>query len=488
MRPFSNPDNSASDLALSGAEGQPHGSDEEPLLISLTSSSNRRPRLTSLVVLIALSSALLAAAAAKLVQDAHRRTLLWEGAGGLEGGAKAVFLEAADHSTNSKGGKSTDEADGEDDDDDECEVVMQDSPCHVAVSWALNTGLHEHPEWYASLKEHSFQAMQKFLSIHAKGTAQCKKPCKPIEDCETAKAGSECWRHIEWSRTEGIQKHPEWYSGLSLSDPMVKFQDHIHKDNKTVCPKRACTVATSFFCWAVVRKTSYEYELMKTQLRLQAGIFACDEFALISDTELNMDGVKTLVIPSIEVTGITNQGTSANTPVFVNAWRAIQADGRYKAHDWVLKADPDTVLVMDRLRTRLSPWNLPSNPYPSPVEVPPNAGTWVTNCDKMTMWGAGWGNGWPMMYGSLEIVSRVALDNYFVNEEKCKRDSIVPWMQMGEDAFMGVCLRDLRAAELFLKQGDGTCGGGDCSDHSFQAYHPYKDPAAWLTCWNKATR
>merc|ERR1719215_1462547 len=162
----------------------------------------------------------------------------------------------------------------------------------------------------------------------------------------------------------------------------------------------------------------------------------------------------------------------------------LRAQGKYKDHDWVIKADPDTVVLPDRLRVVLEPTQLPRNPYPPPYDPAPGAGYFVPNCDKNADWGAGWGaNGlWPMMFGSIEIISRDAMTNYFNKEGQCT-GGIAGWEMMGEDRYLGLCFRKLHAGEIFLRQGDGTCKGGSCGDGRFQAYHPYKDVGSWMKCW-----
>jgi len=370
----------------------------------------------------------------------------------------------------------------------DCGMAVKDDHCYKNVVWAMTTGIKKHPKWYKGLTQKSlFEDFQ--LHLHNSGNSTCPRPCK-IEGCETTSPGSECWENAQWAMSTGIKEHAKWYKGLSADSSMEDFQNHIHKDNATACPKKACNAqpfkAISFFCWSVVRSEGYELGLVKAQLEKKAGIFACEDYALVSDSPLDIKGVKVLQIGSTKVSGYTGDGTSPNAPVFVEAWHQIKADGRYRAHDWVIKVDPDTVLIAERLRTKLAPGQQPSDPYPPPFKAAPGAGQWVTNCDKMASWGKAWGDGWPMMYGSVEIISREAIDNYFANEEVCKGS--FPWQGMGEDAFMGLCLRKLKAGELFMKQGDGVCGGGMCTDENYQAYHPRKDITSWMQCWGEATR
>merc|ERR1712217_15900 len=47
-------------------------------------------------------------------------------------------------------------------------------------------------------------------------------------------------------------------------------------------------------------------------------------------------------------------GTYINTPFFQNIWRNIKAEGAYKKHQWVIKADVDAVMFPARLSARLA--------------------------------------------------------------------------------------------------------------------------------------
>lgn len=375
-----------------------------------------------------------------------------------------------------------------------CHLAVVGDDCWKSVVWAMTSGIKKNSTWYPGLSEKStFEDFQAHLSLSVKET-KCQKPCPQKKHCETAGPGSPCHDSATWAMTKGIEAHPEWYKGLSSTSPFEAFQDNVHKFNETLCPHEACNPVPfklqTLFCWAVVRSQGYELSLMNAQLAKKAGIFACDGYVVLSDAELGMTGVKTLRIASTSASGSTVDGTSPNAPIFVDAWHAIRDDGAYKKYDWVIKVDPDTVLIPERLRLKLAPGLQPTNPYPPPWQAKPSAGQWVPNCDKMASWGGGWSMtgqySWPMMYGAVEVISRAAIDNYFGHEETCKGS--IPWQGMGEDAFMGLCLRTLQAGEIFMKQGDGNCGGGACTDASFSAYHPHKDIGSWFDCWGQAMR
>merc|ERR1719410_1490882 len=121
----------------------------------------------------------------------------------------------------------------------------------------------------------------------------------------------------------------------------------------------------------------------------------------MSDTALDLGqgpggSVQTVPIGSLDA-GISQDGFAANTEVFMRAWDAVHEDLRYQAHDWIIKADPDSVVLPDRLRAKLAPHSGPP--------------LFVVNCAV---------DNWPMMFGALEVLSRAAVEAYFAGVESCK--------------------------------------------------------------------
>jgi hypothetical protein len=224
----------------------------------------------------------------------------------------------------------------------------------------------------------------------------------------------------------------------------------------------------SLFCYSVSRGFGYEPDILRYQQRLGAGIFGCDEYAVLSSDQLVLlDGFKAIYFAPAAV-GISKDGTAGNAQLFMNVWDAIKSDGRAASLDWTIKVDPDAVLVSDRLRGHLAPHT--------------GLNTYVKNCGKY------WGPGWPMMFGAVEALSKGACKSYFNNNWRCKNE--LQWQTWGEDLFMMRCLNHLGSqAVIDLKQtSDGVCHGSkDCFDHSMAAYHPFKSVQGWMGCWSQAT-
>jgi len=222
--------------------------------------------------------------------------------------------------------------------------------------------------------------------------------------------------------------------------------------------------------------STYEAAIMRRALSVNGGIgiFACEQYDVFS-SEGNVflgDGplgaVRTQHFDPAPVTRSVD-GTAGNTALFMNVWEAVRWVGRYKFTDFTIKADPDAVIFPDRLKTHLRPY----------------AGRpdFIINCNKPDiMFTLG-----PMMFGSLEAVSREGLQQYFNNEGPCKTG-----YQYGEDRWLGNCLRSVgdTAEDDFSIVGDAVCTkppGSPCT--SGQAgFHPYKNVESWMACYYQATR
>lgn len=227
------------------------------------------------------------------------------------------------------------------------------------------------------------------------------------------------------------------------------------------------SMGIALFCWSLAAP-GYEADLLRRQLELNAGIFACDDQMVMSFDEMTIGAgereVNAVVFERLE-SGISKDGTSANTAQFMKAWEVVRDDGRYAKNDWTVKVDPDAVLLPDRLRIHLVPHQ--------------GANTYIRNCDKPMSEGT-------MMFGSLEALSKSALDGYYANFDACSNE--LPWQEWGEDLFLMRCLEHIGTvpAEDFGLVQDGVCKGVWCGDSFAAAFHPMKDVPAWEACWNEA--
>jgi len=234
----------------------------------------------------------------------------------------------------------------------------------------------------------------------------------------------------------------------------------------------------SLFCVHVMRLHSYESAIVKLQLQqdehFRGGIFACDQYAVYSSDSPKgtllgagpYGPVRTHWFQSARV-GRSSDHTAGNTLLFMNFWEAIRWDLQYKCCHWTIKADPDAVLLPDRMRGALS-----------------HRMGWVnfiTTCDKYHL------KDGPKMYGAAEAMSTQGLERYFENEYACRS---MPWQRWGEDTWMGNCLKVLGVGPVFDRGfvGDNRCYGADCRNGRNSAYHPFKDSNAWMACYRAAMR
>jgi hypothetical protein len=350
-----------------------------------------------------------------------------------------------------------------------CHTAIGGEKCYRSVVWVMQHGIYQHPDWYPGVnKATSFEEVQ--ASLRNKQNASCPTPCA----CHTAHKGEPCHASVKWAIREGIRAHPDWYPALTELSRFEEVQARLHQDVNSTCPK-PCKPALwgfpSLFCWSVFRSSGYELDLVKAQVRRGAGIFACDEFAVVSDKRLllghTVSGpVHTLKLPGTGC-GKSRDGTAANTLIFMNAWVRIHEDLRFKAHDWTVKVDPDAVLLPERLRQHLAPLN--------------GRKVFVRNCARFS------GPDWPMMYGSVEAISGPAASVYTREWERCKNE--LSWQALGEDVFLVECLTRLGidgAPDLKLVGDERCTGTTGCKDQWKAAFHPFKTVKAWMHCWNQS--
>ncbi|CAK0820010.1 unnamed protein product [Prorocentrum cordatum] len=71
-----------------------------------------------------------------------------------------------------------------------------------------------------------------------------------IATCHDALEGEACWVNVMWAKTDGIDRHPEWYEGLSASSSMAEFQAMLHSrglgDCEAPCHSKEHKLPTPF--------------------------------------------------------------------------------------------------------------------------------------------------------------------------------------------------------------------------------------------------
>lgn len=232
------------------------------------------------------------------------------------------------------------------------------------------------------------------------------------------------------------------------------------------------------FCITVMRSWGHELALLKKQQELGAGIFDCGESLVLSDKEEELGGGKRSVLISHHLLS-QKKGLYKNSDLFLSTWQRVKEDGRYKAADWTVKADPDTVFLPDRLRARLGGKHHATS-----------FSTFYANCAaKVDIQSKEHPH---FMYGPLEIFSVAAMDTYFTGVDKCKKEVGVG-ESMWEERFMTHCLELLGTKinphlSLHLLRDphcDGSKVSSDCLGDSV-AFHNFSSVDAYTECWSVA--
>lgn len=223
----------------------------------------------------------------------------------------------------------------------------------------------------------------------------------------------------------------------------------------------AILAGTSLFCFVVVTPGTYEVELVKSLNERKVGAYSCDEHA-------TYDGEPADVMD--EANG--NQ-LLLNTEIFHKVWRSIKADGRYRNHDWTVKADLDSVFFPNRLRKHLRD-----------LRPPPTTPIYLRNIDFKFEF-----------LGALEVLSKKAVDVYLTHQAECIKHI---GTRGGEDYFTKACLDAVGSVgymvdhtllrDFKLRKHWNPRDVEPCADQVPVAFHSFKGSDYWMTCFAVAER
>jgi len=152
-----------------------------------------------------------------------------------------------------------------------------------------------------------------------------------------------------------------------------------------------------------------------------------------------------------------------NSAIFMQAWRQLHEDGRFKQYAWTVKADPDTVFFGDRVRALLQPLEQAGMSY-------------IRNCDQSFGF-----------YGALEVVSREAVEAYVLGEARCR--GALEFSKLGEDLWLKECFDQLGFTKVTLLEilEDAYCAGHPYPCKSGRAaFHPFKAALNFVQCTHDA--
>eukprot|EP00930_Biecheleria_cincta_P009127 TRINITY_DN11077_c0_g1_i4.p1 TRINITY_DN11077_c0_g1~~TRINITY_DN11077_c0_g1_i4.p1 ORF type:complete len:399 (-),score=87.12 TRINITY_DN11077_c0_g1_i4:259-1455(-) len=255
---------------------------------------------------------------------------------------------------------------------------------------------------------------------------------------------------------------------------------------------------SKFFCWMVMQTVQgknggyawNEEELARAAIENKAGIFACDHYAVITDLKVNLNtwdknGFQRVPehykpVPGEIISwpvGMADETSQANSGTFVKAWKMIVESKVLNEVDWVVKADPDTVWFVDRVRWHLS-WGsmFAENQHGK-------GRSFVRNCWM-----------YQRMQGPLELLSSDAAKD-FVRHGMCGLTA-----GKKEDQLLDYCLLKRGADAKFDASilSDGYCQAKDsmfatkftdplgCNNAGVAAFHPIKEKKDWLQCMTVA--
>lgn len=259
----------------------------------------------------------------------------------------------------------------------------------------------------------------------------------------------------------------------------------------------------SIFCFTVYLETrgtnlkdTKSLPILKTQLANGVGLFTCNDWEVFSDVPAALsDKINTRVLPANSEYGKYFRKDKpdhyTNTPMFLEAWKLLKADGRWAAMSWVVKVDAPTVFFPDLLRAKLS------------SKVDTSTGVYYPNCEKVM----------EGYFGNLEVVSAEGFKRFLeqyessyntlcwrMDKDSCKKEwKYGPW---GEDLFMQKVLDGAEVGKVsdFTLSNSGTCPGNRpadqkknasyvpiCKAGDTPAIHPMRTADAWAKCYTTVT-
>lgn len=153
-------------------------------------------------------------------------------------------------------------------------------------------------------------------------------------------------------------KRQEAEAAAALAKSMVALTQQtttITVTTTTTTTSTARGLGTSLYCYCLMLPFGYEPKLLAAQKQKKVGVFECDEFTVFSNSTMLLDTGHRVPL-HVELLSFTlavpyggKWHTALNTPVFNKIWTKVKDMGIYLKHDWVVKADPDTVWFPKRL-------------------------------------------------------------------------------------------------------------------------------------------
>jgi hypothetical protein len=167
-----------------------------------------------------------------------------------------------------------------------------------------------------------------------------------------------------------------------------------------------------------------------------------------------------------KIAAVDQTDWSSIAEVYENAWDEILRDGRFQMADFTIKVDLSTVFFPLRICKHLI--ELSTSAYDR---------IYVVTCNQSI--------GPSKMLGSLEILSRAAVDTFSRGKETCREE--LEYKTKVENVFLQQCLEMLHVSSVFQGDmlADESCEPAHCHVEK-AAYSPYTNITAWLDCWKRS--
>jgi hypothetical protein len=107
-----------------------------------------------------------------------------------------------------------------------CHTALPSETCYAGVTWAMEQGIHMHPERFCGLDAtSSFLDFQECL--HEQKAAGCPMPCR---HCAAPVKWDSCYNATVWAIEDGLRIYPHWYPTLTAESSFEEFQEFLHAD------------------------------------------------------------------------------------------------------------------------------------------------------------------------------------------------------------------------------------------------------------------
>jgi len=216
---------------------------------------------------------------------------------------------------------------------------------------------------------------------------------------------------------------------------------------------------TSLFCVTTLTPTDkYMTAIMKKQEEKKVGVFACADHAIWGWKANSKHGMSKQFWKTVAETDFY---------LFLDVWKHVKEDGRYKAHDFTVKVDPATVFIPSRLQHHLKK-----------LSTQENDSVYLKICKP--------GGKVPSFSASLMVFSKMAMVDYYWSERYCTEHADHKYGEGAwwENCFDAIGITHMVDTHLLKDKVDGPSG---CESKSRVAFHPLSNADDWVECHDTAS-